>query len=221
VRSDARGDFVAELVATTTLSATVRGHESVRDLAIDSRTLPENALHVRLDRTWAAPGERVGVVVADDDGGWPVSASVSIATPAGRVEVPIGPGRAAVTSFIVPPTTQTVGTLEVVASLVSPGRVQTARASIWTGRSAETIEIATPRAWARAGDTIPLRITLGDLAGDPRPGPIAIVVRASDGNRAIGPPRSRTEASADASGVVALDLALPGGGPLAAPRSAR
>ncbi|UJR85900.1 alpha-2-macroglobulin family protein [Sandaracinus amylolyticus] len=214
VRSDANGDFVAELIAPADgiLRARVRGHESVRDVTIDQRRLPERALTVRLDRAYAAPGERVEVEVADDEGGWPRVAQVSLRTPVGTMSSEIGPRHPARFSFVMPRRDEVLARISLEATLAQPGRVQTAHAELWTGRRAEIVELTSDRSHGQQNARVPVRVRASDLAGNARPGAIVVSLHGSDGN-GRGPERARWDVHAGDDGWAALDVELQGAGP--------
>ncbi|WP_169791693.1 alpha-2-macroglobulin family protein [Sandaracinus amylolyticus] len=214
VRSDANGDFVAELIAPADgiLRARVRGHESVRDVTIDPRRLPDRALTVRVDRAYAASGERVAVEVADADGGWPRVAQVSLRTPVGTMSSEIGPSRPARFSFVMPRRDEVLARVSLEATLAQPGRVQTAHAELWTGRRAEIVELSSDRSHGQENARMPVRVRASDLAGNARPGAIVVSLHGSDGN-ARGPERARWDVQAGEDGWATLDVELRGGGP--------
>jgi hypothetical protein len=189
VRTDADGNFTAELVARGEISAEVRGRVHHRDVQIDHRSLPRRRLHVTLDSAWAESGRLVRVTVADDDGGWPARREVILQTPAGRQRGRIGPGRPARFRFRVPYGLPALKTARVSATITTPGRVTTATAELWIGARRQVLHLHADRTWSRPGATVPVRLTASNLGGDPvRSGTAWLSLRESpDGNRPVGP----------------------------------
>jgi hypothetical protein len=215
VRSDAHGDFLAEGPASSTIYAHVRDHDSVRDLQIDSRDLPDRSVVVVPDRTAVASGEHFTVRVSDEDGGWPVGGNVSLTMGETTQQLSVGPGRPAVFSLIAPTTEAVLERLPMRAVLTASGRLVFASAEVWTGARADVLELDVDRAIAASGESVLVRASVRSLEGAPRAGvPVTLEVLPSDGN---GPtsmtPVTTSTVPSTSSGIAEATLALRGSGP--------
>lgn len=211
-RTDADGNFIAELpVHSNELYAVVRGRAHRRTIQIDSRQMPQRALHVRLDRTWFSAGETATGRVEDDDGGWPRTGEVVVQTPAGRQRVEIGPHRAAVFSFVVPAVESPLESMNVHASLSESARTTHANGSFWTGSHPVVLRLDTERTNGATGGVFPVHVGAANLAGDKVDGRVTLTLRGSDGNRATGPVRWTQTVETSARGT--WDVPLAGVGP--------
>ncbi|MBX3273662.1 MAG: hypothetical protein KF729_25585 [Sandaracinaceae bacterium] len=212
VVTDANGDFVAQVQASGTVTATLGGRAHVREVRIDHRVLPRRDLIVEAARPWAAAGEVVRVRVADADGGWPTARDVVLDTPFGRLVAPIGPRRPAFFELRVPSAVSALDRVALHASVASGDTVVMASTELLVGRSRTLLELDAEVERGAPGELVALEARLTDLGGAPLDGPVRLTVRGSDGNRALGPARHRMDARA-AGGRVAVRLPLAGAGP--------
>src|SRR5690606_11964869 len=177
VRTDADGNFAAELVAGRTIRATLHGRAHERELRIDHRVLPRRSLVVEADRPWARPGEVVDVKVADEEGGWPTESDVLLDTPRGRLVAPIGPGRPALFHVLLPDARNERVAFH--ASLAEPGSVTLASTEIFVGGAPPEGELDGGTGGSSAGSSSvevfgPLPLSAqGELAVAPTSGSIA------------------------------------------------
>lgn len=215
LRTDANGDFVAEIAATSTIAASVRGRVSSRDVQLDSRRLPDHTLVVRPDRAAVASGERFTVQVSDEAGEWPTRGMVTL-TLGDRVQrLPVGPGLPAIFSWTAPATDAVLDRLSMRAVLEASGQLVFASGETWTGARSDVIELDVDRAIASPHDRVVLRATARDLEGAPRAGlPVTLEILSSDGNRptSTSPLASATVTSSDV-GIAETELELTGRGP--------
>jgi hypothetical protein len=213
LRTDRDGNFTAKLTAGLgDIKVRVRGKEHSRDVQIDRRQLPKHRLNVRLDRSWAASGQTVGVTVADDKGGWPRPREVTLRSPAGMQRGRIAPGKPARFTFRLPAGLPTLKAAEVSATVEGGYRITTATAQLWIGARAEVVHLHADRAQARRGQQLPVRVTAANLGGAPVSGPVQLTLRGTDGNRPKGAARWRGElnlGSGNAAGLVPLRGAGP------------
>ena len=213
LRTDRDGNFTAKLTAGLgDIKVRVRGKEHSRDVQIDRRSLPKHRLNVRLDRSWAASGQTVGVTVADDKGGWPRPREVTLRSPAGMQRGRIAPGKPARFTFRVPAGLPTLEAAEVSATVEGGYRITTATAQLWIGARAEVVHLHADRAQARSGQQLPVRVTAANLGGAPVSGPVQLTLRGTNGNRPKGTARWRgklTLGSGNAAGLVPLRGAGP------------
>ncbi len=215
VRSDAHGDFVTEGPASSIITAHVRDHDSVRDVQIDHRRIPDVAAVVTPDRTAVAAGERFTVQVSDEDGGWPCIGNVTLTMGETTRSLPIGPDRPAVFALTAPGTEAVLERLSMRAVVESSGRLVFASGEVWTGARADVMELDVDQSIARTGDLVTLRAQVRNLEGAPRSGaPVTLEVLPSDGNRptSLTPVATATVVSS-ARGLAEGTLALRGTGP--------
>lgn len=211
-RTDRDGNFVAQVVASQEITATLDGRAHRRDVQIDHRDLPRRALVVEADRPFATSGERVRVTVADPEGGWPHNADVVLDTPTGRLVESVGPGRPAVFDVRVPTTGEVVERMQLNASLTERGRITMASGELWIGRSPLALELATDRDRGARGEDFGFEVRATDLSGADADGPVGLAVYRTDGNRALGDPRVHARATLE-DGRARASLPLEGEGP--------
>ncbi len=212
VRTDADGNFVARMGASGELVAEVRGQEQRRTIRLDHRSLPVRGIALEVDRAFATSGEVLRVEVKDEQGGWPIARDVVLDTPAGRFLGRVGPGTPAVFHVPVPSTVEPLERFPMHATLTDGNRVTTTSGEVWIGRTSTLLEIQTARERGAPGERIALSVRATSLAGEPRPGPVRLTVRATDGNRP-GAPRRRSEARVDDTGAARVQVPLTGEGP--------
>ncbi len=188
-RTDADGNFVAELPAASELIARVRGRDHRRTLHLDARPLPRRALRLRLDRTWAAAGEAVTVSAADEQGAWPEDATVTFRTPGGEGRSRIGPGHPASFTFVMPATDDPLARRRVRAEVRLRDAVTYAEGELWTGAWPDLIELTSDETRGEPGRDVSVSLSVKDLGGRPHAGAVTVRVFGSDGNRAVGAAR--------------------------------
>ncbi len=199
-RTDADGNFIAEVPATGALFARVRGRDHRRTLYLDNRPVPLRSLRLRFDRTWAAAGESVTVMAADDEGGWPEDATVTFRTPGGAGTSPIGPRRAASFTFVMPETSEALARRTVHAE-VSLSQITTyAEGEVWTGAWRDLVEVTTAQTVGAPGESVALDLAVRDLGGRRRDGRVSLRVFGTDGNRPLGAARWTRDVDATSDG---------------------
>jgi hypothetical protein len=214
VRTDANGNFIAEVVASSAgLHAEVRGHRQERPIRIDDRIPPQRALHAEFDRVFAQPGDVVTVTVADDEGGWPTQQDVVLDGPRGRLMGRIGPRRPAVFHFTVPATSSPLESLRVVASLSAAHSTSLASAELWTGRSPLLVEVSSEKVRAREGEAITVQLRTTRLDGGALPTQLTISLYATDGNSHKAGVLFTGTAALNARGVGTVPIQMRGPGP--------
>lgn len=211
-RTDGDGNFIAAVPATGLLFARVRGRDHRRTLYLDSRPLPRRSLRVRFDRTWAAAGESVTVMAADDEGGWPEEATVTFRTPGGAGTSPIGPHRAASFTFVMPETTEALSRTTVHAEVPLSQSVTSAEGEVWTGAWRDLVEVASERTVGAPGDRVDLDLSVRDLGGRHHDGRVNLRVFGTDGNHPLGAARWTREVDVSSQGT-RPSVTLAGEGP--------
>lgn len=214
VRSDAQGNFTAELRATGgEIGAAIDGQPHTRPLRIDSRRLPRRALVLRTDRQWTTPGQTFRVIVADEDGGWPRRRNVVLTTPTGRQVATIGPEHPAIFFVRTPATDSPFERLELTATLTDGGRTTIVADDIISGRHPTLIDLDAGSESGEPGQSFEVSIEATDLLGAPAPGNLALALHRSDGNHPLGQPLWEEQISISDGGHIDQQIPLRGEGP--------
>ncbi len=143
------GGFVAGLRCGDELTVRVRGVEHRRTVpTVGGGVIATRPADLGFDRPWAAPGETVTATVADRSGGWPTEAQASYRVGDTRGSTTIGPGRPAVFTFVMPPTTAPLTRVPVHVEVRSLTATTVTTNELWTGTQRALFE--RPSDWSEA-----------------------------------------------------------------------
>ncbi|MBI5513278.1 MAG: hypothetical protein HY909_05885 [Deltaproteobacteria bacterium] len=211
--TNADGDFTAVVPAARVLRAVHRGRVHTRTVRLDHAVPPEHPVELRIDRPWAAPGERVLLTVRDARGAWYEPARCTVTAPGFERSLPIGPAGPAVFEYTVPPSVEALTITTFAVAVTGLGGTARTTAELRTGASRELVEVDLPQRVGRPGQSVAVAVQVRDLGGQPVTGDVTALAYGSDGNRRGDGPRARAAATLDPNGRATIPLTLSGAGP--------